>query len=83
MGKPSRKLQCLGSFGGKGTVKSVNGIHPDPETGDVTIAIPDSGGNADEMEQLNALIETDMLPAVHDENSAILTDENGKIILRY
>lgn len=40
-----------------------------------------SGGNVDE--QLSALIDTDMLPAVHDVNGAILTDENGNIILRY
>lgn len=41
-----------------------------------------SGGNMGDLEQLNMLIETDMLPAVHDINGAILTDENGKIILR-
>lgn len=41
------------------------------------------GGNVGETEQLNMLIESDMLPAVHDANGAILTDENGKIILRY
>lgn len=33
--------------------------------------------------QLSLLIETDMLPAVHDADGKILTDENGKIILRY
>lgn len=33
--------------------------------------------------QLAALVETDMLPAVHDASGAILTDENGNIILRY
>jgi len=53
MGKPTKKLQCLGSFGGKGTVKSVNGVLPD-ETGDVVLAIPDSGGNVayDEAQEL-------------------------------
>ena len=34
-------------------------------------------------EQLEMLAEADMLPAVHDTNGAILTDENGNIILRY
>ena len=34
-------------------------------------------------ENLAFLIETDMLPAVHEEGGKILTDENGKIILRY
>lgn len=34
-------------------------------------------------DQVAALIETDMLPAVHDADGKILTDENGKIILRY
>lgn len=32
--------------------------------------------------QLEMLIAEDMLPAVH-ENGAILTDENGNVILRY
>ena len=69
-------IQVIGSIGGKGTVKTVNGIKPDKE-GNVEIdALPD------ELEQLAALAETDMLPAVH-ENGAILTDENGNIILRY
>ena len=34
-------------------------------------------------ENFSALIDTDMLPAVHDTNGKILTDEHGKIILRY
>ena len=34
-------------------------------------------------EQLTVLIEEDMLPAVHDTNGAILTDENGNVVLRY
>lgn len=32
---------------------------------------------------VESLIETDMLPAVHDASGAILTDENGNVILRY
>lgn len=42
-----------------------------------------SSGNVDQMEQLQMLIESDMLPAVHDANGVILTDENGNVILRY
>ena len=34
-------------------------------------------------DQIVTLIETDMLPAVHDSNGAILCDENGNPILRY
>lgn len=37
----------------------------------------------DDAEQLAMLIEADMLPAIYDSNGAILTDENGNIILRY
>lgn len=33
--------------------------------------------------QLQTLIETDMLPAVYDDDGTILTDENGRIVLRY
>lgn len=33
--------------------------------------------------QLDALIAADLLPATYDASGAILTDENGKIILRY
>lgn len=58
-------------------VKSVNGVSPD-ENGDVEIdALPDNA------EQLEVLIEADLLPAVYNANGAILTDENGNIILRY
>ena len=32
---------------------------------------------------LAALIDADMLPAIHNPDSAILTDENGNVILRY
>lgn len=39
--------------------------------------------SANDAAQLAALVETDMLPAVHDTSGAILTDENGNIILRY
>lgn len=41
------------------------------------------GGKVEEHDQLLSLIETDMLPAIHDGNGAILTDENGNIIFRY
>lgn len=34
-------------------------------------------------EQLNTLIETNMLPVVHNADGKILTDEAGRIILRY
>ena len=69
-------IQVIGSMGGKGTVKSVNGVKPDKD-GNVEIdALPD------ELEQLAMLAEADMLPAVH-ENGAILTDESGNVILRY
>ena len=34
-------------------------------------------------EELNLLIEEDMLPAVHNADGAILTDQNGNIVLRY
>lgn len=34
-------------------------------------------------ETLNLLIEEDMLPAVHTADEAILTDQNGNIVLRY
>lgn len=47
------------------------------------VDIPSSGGNIDDLKQLQTLIETDMLPAVHDVNGVILTDENGNVILRY
>lgn len=33
--------------------------------------------------QVSLLVETDMLPAVHDADGAILTDESGNVILRY
>ena len=36
-----------------------------------------------EKSQLEVLIETDMLPVVHNVSGAILTDEKGNIILRY
>ena len=38
---------------------------------------------AEDLAAIAALIEADMLPAVHDASGAILTDENGNIILRY
>lgn len=42
-----------------------------------------SSGNVDQVEQIEMLIEADMLPAVYNESGAILTDENGNVILRY
>ena len=38
---------------------------------------------ADDATVLQTLINTDMLPAVHDADGAILTDQNGNVILRY
>lgn len=60
-----------------GAVKTVNGVAPD-ESGNVEI-----NASPDEAEQLEMLIEADMLLAVHDASGAILTDENGNVILRY
>lgn len=69
-----KKLQVFGKFGG---VKTVNGAVPD-KNGNVEIdALPDDA------EQVAMLAEADMLPAVHDASGAILTDENGNVILRY
>lgn len=58
-------------------VKTVNGEVPD-ENGNVEIET-----TPDELEQIALLVELDMLPAIHDASGAILTDENGNIILRY
>lgn len=46
---------------------------------------PPSGGSVSlsDKDCLSALIETDMLPAVHDLDGKILTNENGSVILRY
>lgn len=59
-------------------------IEDAPEDADVVI---DPNGEGTEIptekDYLAMLIETDMLPAVHDASGAILTDENGKVILRY
>lgn len=43
----------------------------------------EAGGSFDAAAQMTALIETDMLPAVHDADGKILTDETGRVILRY
>ena len=40
-------------------------------------------GGATDAEALNLLIEEDMLPAVRNADGAILTDQNGNIVLRY
>lgn len=58
------------------TVVSVNGVSPDKNGNIEVSAMPD------DTEQLDMLIEADMLPAVHY-NGAVLTDQNGRIILRY
>ena len=61
----------------KSGVNSVNGVTPD-KNGNVEIdALPDDA------EQIVMLVDADLLPAVHDANGAILTDENGNIVLRY
>lgn len=60
-----------------GAVKAVNGVEPD-ENGNVQIE-----ASPDDVKQLEMLIEADMLPAACDASGAILTDENGNIILRY
>lgn len=74
-------LKDVSSPGGNadltGVVRSVNDKTPD-ENGNVEIeTIPD------ELEQIALLVELDMLPAIQDANGAILTDENGNVILRY
>ena len=46
----------------------------------VSVEIPTGASDA---ENLALLVETDMLPAVYNADGKILTDENGKIILRY
>ena len=73
--KEPKKLQVMGKFGGG--VKTVNGVEPDKEGNVEVDALPDAA------EQIALLIEADMLPAVHDSNGAILTDQSGNIILRY
>lgn len=61
----------------KRCVSTVNGVSPD-ENGNVEIqTLPN------DVEQISMLINTDLLPAVHDADGAILTDENGNVILRY
>lgn len=45
--------------------------------------IENISANTNYADQIEMLIEADMLPAVHDASGAILTDENGNIILRY
>lgn len=69
------RLQVLGKLGG--TVKTINGVEPD-ENGNVKLeTLPDDS------EQINMLIEADMLPAIHNTDGKILTDEKGNVILRY
>lgn len=40
-------------------------------------------GLPNDEEQIGILVEVDMLPAVHGASGAILTDDNGNIVLRY
>lgn len=49
------------------------------------VNIPSGGGTAmpSDMELLADLIDTDMLPAIHNSSNKILTDSLGNIILRY
>lgn len=42
-----------------------------------------AGAGLSDLEQIAMLIDVDMLPAVHDSEGAILTDENGNVILRF
>lgn len=44
-----------------------------------------SGGSGfpSDADQIAMLIEVDMLPAVYNTNGKILTDETGRIVLRY
>lgn len=44
---------------------------------------PDGGISGTAESQISMLIETDMLPTIHDSNGKILTDSAGKVILRY
>lgn len=41
------------------------------------------GSTISDLDQLALLVETDMLPAVHNESGAILTDSAGNVVLRY
>jgi len=45
----------------------------------------DTGGSTtiSDAAQITMLIEADMLPAVHTPDGKILTDETGRIVLRY
>ena len=70
-----RKLQVVGKFG-EGTVKSVNGVLPD-DIGNVELKME----TVDEEETLAMMLELGALPAVIDSDGAILTDENGAILL--
>ena len=69
--------------GTKGAVTSVNGVKPD-EDGNVQIEV---GGAECECEAatddeiVEALFEMGALPAITDENGAILTDENNAILM--
>lgn len=49
----------------------------------VNVEIPKMEVEINDLKQLKMLIDADMLPAVYATSGAILTDGNGKIILRY
>ena len=62
--------------GESGGVRTINGIEPDSD-GNIAINI-----SPDDESQIDILIESDLLPAIHT-NNKILTDEAGRIVLRY
>lgn len=62
-------------------VKTVNGVEPD-ESGNIQIIIPDSGGNADyldETEALELLSETGIIEPMTDSNGAFYTTTENTI----
>ena len=72
--------------GGGNSVYFTENEPPEAQTGDFWYDESDGesgGGSLSDAECLALLVETDMLPAVYNADGKILTDENGKIILRY
>ena len=43
----------------------------------------DKSGLSSDIDTVALLAEADMIPATYNTNNKILTDENGKVILRY
>lgn len=82
--KPDEDGNVTIDAGGEGTVKSVNGVLPD-EDGNVQIEV--GGGYECECEAatddeiVEVLFEMGALPAITDENGAILMDENNAILM--